>query len=687
MLGDSRPAAPVSDPIPSFVLGTAGHIDHGKTALVRALTGQDTDRLPEEKARGITIELGFAALDLAEGVRLAIVDVPGHERFVRTMVAGASGLDLVMLVVAADEGVMPQTREHLAICSLLGIERGLVVLCKSDQADSEMRGLAEEEVRELLANGPLAGAPIVAASARTGEGIDRVRAAIASLVAGLPARARDARPSRLFVDRVFEKHGFGTIVTGTWAGRPRAVGAPVAIEPGGRRARIRGLERHGEAVVEARAGERTAVNLHGVALADVHRGDVLCEPDALLATTVFDAAIDWLAGGEPLEEATAVELLAGTSERRAKIAPIGQVGIEPGGRGFARVHVEGEPLPLLPGDRFVVRGFARDAGIGGTLGGGRVVDVAPPHRRRSDPRLTEELARLAGEDFEDGLRVRIERAGLAGTTRAQLARETGCAVGPGADCRNDGRSDGRREGRSEDPDGILDRTLDALAAEGEIVRLGAERCLSRAAAERLDDALRHAVDAFHASEPLKPGLPRATLLGRLPENIPADVATALLARLVATGWLTSEAQLVARADFRSSLDAEGERLASELLRRLADARLEPPSLRALADALAVAPEKLRAIAHHLERQGRLVAAPDELFFERGAVEALIARVLAHFESQPELDTQTLKTLIGASRRTAMPLMALLDDLQITRRDGSLRRLLQPRPRWPRDRPA
>ena len=683
MLGDSPPRAPAVEVPPSFVLGTAGHIDHGKTALVRALTGQDTDRLPEEKARGITIELGFASLDLAEGVRLAVVDVPGHERFVRTMVAGASGLDLVMLVVAADEGVMPQTREHLAICSLLGIERGLVVLCKSDQADAEMRGLAEEEVRELLASGPLAGAPIVAASARTGEGIDGVRAAIAALVAGLPARARDARPSRLFVDRVFEKHGFGTIVTGTWSGRPRAVGAPVAIEPGGRRARIRGLERHGEAVAEARAGERTAVNLHGIALADVHRGDVLCEPDALLATTVFDAAIDWLAGGEPLEKATAVELLAGTSERRARVAPIGQIGIDPGGRGFARVHVEGQPLPLLPGDRFIVRGFARDAGIGGTLGGGRVVDVAPPHRRRSDPRLAEELARLAREDLGDGLRVRIERAGLAGTTRAQLARETGCAVDPGAG----GRSEDRSGGRSEGPDGILDRTLDALAADGEIVRLGAERCLSRAAAERLDEAFRHAVDAFHASEPLKPGLPRATLLGRLPENVPADVAAALLERLVATGWLTSEEQLVARADFRSSLDAEGERLASELLRRLADARLEPPSLRALADALAITPEKLRAIAHHLERQGRLVAAPDELFFERGAVEALIARVLAHFEAQPELDTQTLKTLIGASRRTAMPLMALLDDLQITRRDGSLRRLLQQRPRWPRGRPA
>lgn len=566
---------------------------------------------------------------------------------------------------------MPQTREHLAICGLLGIERGLVVLGKCDQADTGMRGLAEEEVRELLADGPLADAPIVAASARTGEGIEAVRATIAALVAGLPARSRDARPARLYVDRVFEKHGFGTIVTGTWSGRPRAVGTSVVIEPGGRHARIRGLERHGEAVAEARAGSRMAVNLHGIPIAEVHRGDVVCEPGALLATSVFDAEIKWLAASDPLADRTAIELLTGTSERRAKIAPIGPAEIAPGSRGFARIHVEGAPLPLLPGDRFVARGFARDAGIGGTLGGGRVVDVAPPHRRRSDPRLSEELARLAAGDLAEGLRVRIERAGLAGTTRAQLARETGCPIGE------------QKEDRSDGAAGDLDPALTALADDGGIVRLGAERILDRAAAERLEATLLQTLGAFHASEPLKPGLPRATLLGRLPENVPAEVAAALVARLAEAGRLTIEEQLVARADFRTRLDPGQERLAEALLRRLVAAGLEPPALRGLAEELAVPPEPLRALAHHLERQGRLVAAPEELFFDRAAVEALIARVLAHFDAQSELDTRTLKTLIGATRRTAMPLMALLDDLQITRRDGSLRRLLQRVPRWPR----
>ncbi|MEZ4332492.1 MAG: selenocysteine-specific translation elongation factor [Myxococcota bacterium] len=652
-----------SPPRPSLVLGTAGHIDHGKTALVRALTGQDTDRLPEEKARGITIELGFAWLDLdpeaepnAVPLRIAVVDVPGHERFVRTMVAGASGIDLVLLVVAADEGVMPQTREHLAICALLGLTRGLVVLSKCDLVDAEMRALAEDEVREALRGGPLAEAPIVAASATTGEGIPDVRATLARLVATRPSRAPDARPARLWVDRVFEKHGFGTIVTGTWSGRGREVGQVVAVEPGDRRARIRGLERHGEAILAGEAGARIAVNLQGLATSALHRGDLVCEPDALRPTVAFDTELDWLARETFLDEPIPVLLLTGTGEREARVAPIGE-GLAPGERGFARIHVDGEPLPLLPDDRFVLRGFARDAGVGATVGGGRVLDVDPPRRRRRDPGLARDLERLAHGTPEEGLLVRIERAGLAGTTTSQLARETG------------------REREA------LGRDLAALDARQRIVALGGARWLADAAVARLEATLRDALDAFHAKEPLQPGMPRATLAGRLPENVPGEVASALIARAAEAGWLVVEEQHVRRDDFRSSLAADQEPLAQALLERLRASGLEAPSLRSLADDLAVPLTRLRALAHHLERQGELVAAPEELFFARADVEALIARVLARFADTPELDTQTFKGLIGTSRRTAMPLMALLDELQITRRDGSVRRLLQREPRW------
>jgi selenocysteine-specific elongation factor len=416
------------EPTPSsLVLGTAGHIDHGKTELIRALTGVDTDRLPEEKRRGITIELGFAPLDLGEGLRLSVIDVPGHEGLVRTMVAGATGIDLVLLVVAADEGVMPQTREHLAICELLGLERGVVALTKADRVDADVQELAGAEVEELLAGSALAGAPVIPVSAKTGVGLDTLRAALQRIAGEAAARTPREGPPRLAVDRAFAARGFGCVVTGTLVGNPLAVGDAVEILPAGLRARVRGLERFGERVERAEPGARTALNLQGVELADVPRGSVVTRPGALAPTACFDAALRWLPEASAQDELVSVELLAGASERRARCGPIGASALAPGGAGFARIHVEGEPLALLPGDRFVLRGFARTASGGATLGGGRVLDVAPPRRRRSDPTLAAELELLAQGDPERVVPLRIRRAGFAGMPRAALLRETGLA--------------------------------------------------------------------------------------------------------------------------------------------------------------------------------------------------------------------------------------------------------------------
>jgi selenocysteine-specific elongation factor len=639
------------------VLGTAGHIDHGKTALVRALTGVDLDRLPEEKARGITIELGFAPLDLGDGLGLALVDVPGHERFVRTMIAGASGLDLVLLVVAADEGVMPQTREHMAIVELLGVERGVVALTKADLVDEETLAIAADEVRELLAGGPLAALPVVAASATTGAGIEALRETLAALVRDAPPRDDDRRPARLFVDRAFTRRGFGTVVTGTWSGRPLRVGDDVVVEPGQRRARIRGLERHGEPVGSARSGSRIAVNLQGEARDGIRRGDLLAEPDATPSTSVFDAVVDWRAPRSDLDAPTSVELLCGTAERRARVAPIGEKPLTAGERGFARVHVDGPPLALLPGDRFVLRGFARDAGIGSTLGGGRVLDVAPPRRRRRDAGLRRDLERLAGGDAADALDVRVTRAGLAGTTVASLVRETGLDRA------------------------AVEDVLARLEAADRIVRIDAERCLSGAGAERLAEDLVATLDAFHRRAPRQPGMPRAALLGALPENVAGEAGAGLLERLAERGDVTIREQTVSRSGFAPELDARESRVADALRERLSRAGLEPPAPRTLAEELDEEVDLVRDLGHYLEREGVLVAAPDELFFDRASVLALIERVVAWFDTHDELDTQTLKAMIGGSRRTAMPLMALLDDLQITRREGPLRRLRQRTPRW------
>ena len=646
---------------PNLVLGTAGHIDHGKTSLVRALTGRDLDRLPEEKARGITIELGFAPLELSDGMRLALVDVPGHEKFIRTMVAGASGLDLVMLVVAADEGVMPQTREHLAICELLGVDRGLVVLTKSDLVDEEMIELATEELRETLADGPLADVPIIAASSETGDGIDAVRKTLEALIRSTPARHDDGRPSRLFIDRVFTKHGFGAVVTGTWSGRPRKVGQAVVLEPGARKAKIRGLERHAESVEQTESGARIAVNLQGVSTEEINRGDLLTEPGAILATTTFDASLRWMLGKTRLEDSASVELLTGTAERRARVALIGDKPIGPGERGFGRIHVDGEPLPLLPGDRFVLRGFARDAGIGSTLGGGVVLDVAPPHRRRRDPALSAELARLSQigsqASHPDALEIRITRAGLEGKTLSALALETG-----------------------QDP-GAMDAGLAELVERDTIMRVDATLCLGKAAAERLMNQLLERLEDFHARQPLQAGMPRAALTGQLPENVSSDAGAQLLKVLAARGAVNVLGEVVARTGFQSRLDVQQAELAGRLRTSFAGAGLDSPALRTLAEVWRENEPGLRAVAHYLEREGTLVAAPDDLFFDRSCVLELIARVVAHFDAQDDLDTQTLKAIIGTSRRTAMPLMALLDDLQITRRDGSIRRLIGSDPRW------
>jgi selenocysteine-specific elongation factor len=632
----------------SLVLGTAGHIDHGKTALVRALTGVDCDRLPEEKARGITIELGFAPLDLEGRPRVSVVDVPGHEGLVRTMVSGATGIDLVLLVVAADEGVMPQTREHLAICTLLGLTRGVVALSRVDLVDAEMADLAEQEVRALLAPTPLARAPIVRVSARTGEGLPALRDALAGELAAATARTPRRGPPRLAVDRAFEVRGFGSVATGTLVGGALAVGDVLEVHPAGARGRVRGLESHGVRRERAEPGARTAVNLQGLALDALPRGSVLAPPDSLARAHALDVELAWLEGAPPLEDPMSTLLLTGTAERRARVAPVGAARIEPGRTGFARIHVEGDPLALLPGDRFIVRGFARTEMGGATLGGGTVLDVAPPHRRRSDPSLLRDLERLRARDPETDLAVRIGRAGLAGIAREALVRETGYA-GEG-----------------------LDAALAALETRGEIARTPGGRCVAAAALSDLETRLCAALDAWHVAEPLRPGMPTGALRGALPENVARELAELAVSRLAARGELVLEGDHARRPAHRPALGAADRDAAKRICEALARSDLEPPSLRELASAERIDPAHLRDLLAHLEREGALVRAPGDLWFDAAAVERLRARIREHFRAHAALDTPTYKALIGTPRRTAVPLMELFDTERLTARRGEVR---------------
>jgi selenocysteine-specific elongation factor len=644
-------------PASTLVLGTAGHIDHGKTSLVRALTGVDTDRLPEEKARGITIELGFAPLALPSGRQLGVVDVPGHEALVRTMVAGAIGIDLVLLVVAADEGVMPQTREHLAICHLLGIRHGVVALTKSDVAEPDVAGLAEAETRELLEAGSLAGAPLIRVSSTTGAGLEALRAALDEVAGRAAARTARSGPPRLWVDRAFEMRGFGTVVTGTLVGAPLRVGETVELLPGGRRARIRGLQSFGASAESVEPGARCAVNLQGVAKSDLERGLLLSAPDAVAPSETADVELAWLAEAPPLgPRPAAVECLVGTTARRAHVAPIGAETLAPGARGFARLHFEDAPAPLLPGDAFVLRGFARTAAGGATLGGGRVLDAHPPRRRRSDPLLAAELSELAGSDPLAALRVRIARSGYAGTTRDALRRETGLT--PAA----------------------LDAALEALEKEGALVRGSDGTLLASVACAELERRLHEALTGFHQREPMRPGMPRGVLRGALPENVERAAFEVSLGRLIARGAAEAVEELVRCADFVPRLTQRQEAIAAQLRADAMIAGLEPPTPREWAANLGVDPAELREVLAHLERDGSLVRAPGDLWFDRVAVDELRAQVIAHLEAHGQLETSAYKDLIGTTRKYAVPLMELFDAEHLTVRRGETRVLRRsPRP--------
>jgi len=637
-------AAPERLPL---ILGTAGHIDHGKTTLIEALTGIDTDRLPEEKARGITIELGFAPLDLDDGLRLGVVDVPGHEGLVRTMVAGAAGIDLVLLVIAADEGVMPQTREHLAICDLLGLQLGVVALTKADLVDEEMVELAREEVADLVGETCLAGATVIPVSSRSGQGLPELRQALSQAAAIAEARTPRHGPPRLWIDRRFEMRGFGSVVTGTLIGAPLGVGDPVELLPGGGVGRVRGLQSFGEKSESVRPGARCAVNVQNVPLAELSRGLLLTRPEALAPTHRFDALLHWLPGAPLLgNDPSSVELLCGTAERRARVAPIGVSEITPGSKGFARIHIEGEALGLLPGDRFVLRGFHRAENAGATLGGGRVLDVCPPQRRRNDPALVQDLDILAGEDAAASLRCRISRAGFAAVSSATLSRETGLTS---------------RE------------VSQALADHADaVLPLGPELWLATVAREKLADRLRSALRSFHDREPLEPGMPRATLGGCLPENVPAAAFEFLLAHLVELGAVEIEEKTVRAVDFVPRLTQPQEVLAARLRADAMIAALEPPTLSEWSATLGLPQDELRPVLSHLERDGSLTRAPGDLWFDKIAVDELREKVIAHLEAQGELPTPAYKELIGTTRKYAVPLMELFDAEHLTMRKGEAR---------------
>ncbi len=630
------------------VVGTAGHIDHGKTALVKALTGIDTDRLPEEKARGITIDLGFAYLEEPDGLTIEVVDVPGHERFVKNMLAGVGGIDLALLVIAADEGVMPQTREHLAICQLLQIKAGLVALTKTDLVEAEWIELVKDDVRQLLRGTFLSGSPILPVSSKTGEGLSELRSALCAMAREVAPKATDQSP-RLPVDRVFTVKGFGTVVTGTLTAGRLAVDQRVEIYPTGLQAKVRGLQVHGRPVESAGAGQRTAINLQGVERASIERGNVVGLPGALVPALVVDATLELLADApRPLKTRDRVRVHVGTSEIMARILLLDRAELAPGAQAYARLRLEA-PLVALPGDRYVVRSYSPIV----TIGGGTVLDIAPPRFKRKTPQLLTHLQLLEGGSPEEVVEEHLRQAGPSGLRSGELAARTPF----GAD--------------------RLRLLFDRLQQNARIVAVDRERFVHAKAEARLRSQILELLGAFHAQNPLRAGISREELRVRT-GGIEERIFGHLLLALEAEGLVKAERDKVRLATHQVRLSPEQRRLLERLEAEFREAAAAPPSPEE-----ALAKVGLNGSAEHelfqiLLEDHRLVRVKESLFFHAAALREVEAKLVASLKEKKEITPGEVKDLLGVSRKYAIPLLEYFDGQRLTVRVGD-RRVLRRAP--------
>ena len=609
------------------ILGTAGHIDHGKTTLVKALTGTDTDRLPEEKARGITIDLGFAHLQLGE-LNVGIVDVPGHEGLIRNMLAGATGFDAVMLVVAADEGVMPQTREHVAIARLLGVRRMVVAITKSDTVDAEWLELVHADV-EAFVRTEMGNFPIVPVSAVTGAGLDTLQTLLVDQLSHGHAR-QDGDLFRMPIDRVFTIHGTGTVVTGTvWSGRA-ARHSPVRVLPAGRHARIRGVQTHGAHVESASAGDRAAFALAGIEREDLARGDVLVDDDAWLPTRSITARIQLL-GEIGLKHRQRVRIHLGTAE------VLGRVAQHDGG--WVQVRLE-SPLVARAGDRFVIRSYSPVR----TIGGGQVAELDRPRKRITSTEL-EFLTRLLDGDPAMRLVSAVELSESRGRSLAELPVTAGLT-----------------------PDEV---SVLAASLPSDVVRFG-DRLYSTAVVARTIEQLCSQVDAFHAARPLEAGIERAVLLAPLA----AELGSHALVTAEADGQLSSRGGLVARPGFEAGFSPVQKALRDRLLEQLRQAGLSPPSVPELT--AAHRSNDVRAVLRLMEARGEVLAIHPDLYVDRHILAAALAGVRSGIGPGP-LTAGEFKTVLPVSRKYLIPLLEYMDRIGVTKREGDLRRVVAVEP--------
>jgi selenocysteine-specific elongation factor len=634
-----------------IVLGTAGHVDHGKTSFIRALTGFETDRLKEEKKRGITIELGFAFLDLPCGHRLGIVDVPGHEKFVKTMVSGVSGIDILAFIVAADEGIMPQTIEHFEICRLMGVEQGLIIVTKKDMVDPDWLEMVNDEIEEFCAGSFLEGAPIINVSSTTGEGIDLVRDALDKIV-GVFNFHEVFGPFRLSVDRIFAMKGFGSVVTGTSISGRTSVGDELRIYPTEKIAKIRGIQVHSAAVNEVEAGHRTAINLQGVDVVDIERGMVLAPPGTLQANYMLDCQFLYLASNsKPMKHRARVRVHLGTAEIIGRVSLLDRDELKPGDEAVIQLLLESKAA-VWPGDRYVIRSYSPVA----TIGGGMVLGNVSPRKRKRLTEADRQYNQKIQEIFPNGT---VEDKALF------FLRES------------------REVGLNADVMGIrlglfgkhLKKALNEPISTKKMVVVDSatQRYVVVEIAEKLKAMLVEHLQAYHKKNPLQDGMAKEELRTSLGRKIDQKVYNYCINDLIKKSVVVQEESVLRMADHQVALKADEEQLRKELGDWYREKGLSTPTIKETMERFAEYPSRLVKDVIDLQlRDGKLLKISESLYYDKEMLEPLISSVTHYMEKNGEIDAPAFKELTGLTRKFSIPILEYLDRIKITMRIGDKR---------------
>jgi selenocysteine-specific elongation factor len=628
-----------------IVLGTAGHIDHGKTTLIKALTGVDCDRLKEEKERGITIELGFTSMLLPSGLTISIVDVPGHEKFVRHMVAGVTGIDVVVLVIAADEGMMPQTREHLDICRLLRVKKGLVALTKIDLVEKEWLDLVKEEIRESIQGTFLEGAPIVPVSSVTGEGMQNLVAVIERLAQEVEERSSEGL-FRLPIDRIFTIKGFGTVATGTIISGRVSLGDTLEVLPKNLEAKVRGIQAHGKSIESATAGLRAGINLQGLEKAVIDRGNVLAHLQTLKPTVALDVIFQLLPGySKTLKNRTRIRLHLGTLEVLGRMLLLDREEVKAGEEAFLQIRLEG-PIAALPGDRFVVRSYSPVL----TIGGGEVLDAFPSRHKRFSAQVKEEMKTLSQGSEDEKLSLRLLKAGPSGLSWSDLIM------------------------RSNLLPSVLKSRVDHLASAGQILRLNGDRLryFHPQVMANLKIACLDYLTQFHQKNPLQAGAMKEEFKTKLPPQLDSRLFNHLLFTLIEEKKIIAEKENVRLFSHAVSLKQEEKDLHKKMVLLFARAKLQPPTVKEVLAELAVAESELKPVLQLLTKEGTLIKVKEDLYFHRQALEELEGKIISFLRQNKEMNPPQFKEISQVSRKFAIPLLEHFDSKKLTIRIGDKR---------------